>query len=145
MITEDYVSFEIAKLLKKKGFDERCKYVWELDKANDPQDNDGISKICAERFMEGESFVDNSDIKKVFEYEDWFEDYHKVYLCPTLQMTMKWLRKVHHIDISIIPLRSHKEYLPRIESDAISHDAIPCKEYEEACEIAIKYCLEHLI
>ena len=24
MITEDYVSFEVAKLLKEKGFDEEC-------------------------------------------------------------------------------------------------------------------------
>ena len=24
MITEDYISFEVAKILKEKGFDERC-------------------------------------------------------------------------------------------------------------------------
>jgi len=62
----------------------------------------------------------------------------------TLQMAMKWLREVYNIDISIIPLRSHKEYLPRIESDTISHDAIPCRKYEDACEAAIKYCLDNL-
>ena len=67
------------------------------------------------------------------------------YAVPTQQMAMKWLREVHNIDISIISLRSHKEYLPRIESDSISHDAIPCKEYEQACEEAIKYCLENLV
>lgn len=28
MIKEDYVSFEIAKLLREKGFDEVCSYEW---------------------------------------------------------------------------------------------------------------------
>ena len=27
-ITEDYVSFETAKLLKEKGFNEKCKYCY---------------------------------------------------------------------------------------------------------------------
>lgn len=26
MITEDYVSYEVTKLLKEKGFDEECSY-----------------------------------------------------------------------------------------------------------------------
>ena len=30
MITEDYVSFEISKLLKEKGFDWNCKQVYDL-------------------------------------------------------------------------------------------------------------------
>ena len=28
MVTEDYVSFETAKLLKEKGFDEKCFQYW---------------------------------------------------------------------------------------------------------------------
>ena len=31
MITEDYVSFKTAKLLKEKGFDEECWYWYEED------------------------------------------------------------------------------------------------------------------
>ena len=34
-ITEDYVSFEVAKLLKEKGFDEKC-LRWYV--ANEPQE-----------------------------------------------------------------------------------------------------------
>lgn len=101
-ITEDYVSFEIEKLLIEKGFD-----VDDCEVHYDPLDHT--------------------------QYE------------ITLQMARKWLREVHNIDISIIPLRSHKEYLPRIESDTISHDCIPYRKFEDACEIAIKYCLENLI
>lgn len=51
IITEDYVSFEVAKLLKEKGFDVKCRWVWILDKANDSQDTDGIYKLPAESFM----------------------------------------------------------------------------------------------
>lgn len=101
-ITEDYVSFEVAKLLKEKGFDvDECEVHYDM--------------------------LDHT------QYE------------ITIQMAMKWLREVHNIDISIIPLRSNKEYLPRIESNILDYDAIPCKKYEEAAEVAIKYCLEHLI
>jgi hypothetical protein len=123
MITEDYVSFETAKLLKEKGFDEKCLHYYEDNRHRD----------------EGIKFSDWCNI----EYSN--SEIGRRFTCPTLQMAMKWLREVHNIDISIIPLRSHKEYLPRIESDTISYDAIPCRKYEEACEVAIKYCLEKLI
>ncbi len=124
MITEDYVSFEVAKLLKEKGFNEKLLTFYITDEAK----KEGCFQLMA--FTDDKIDNNHSD---------------HCYLAPTLQMARKWLRKVHSIDISIIPLRSHKEYLPRIESDTISHDAIPCKEHEEAAEAAIKYCLENLI
>ena len=122
MITEDYVSFETAKLLKSKKFHVPTRSHY------DGRGGFGFLDICE---------IDWNNYKCFRE--------RRCYSAPTLQMAMKWLRKVHGIDISIIPLRSHKEYLPRIESDTISHDAIPCKEHEEAAEVAIKYCLENLV
>lgn len=114
-IIEDYVSFETAKLLKEKGFTENC--LMRYNRVGD---------------LVEEAYKFNWNFQTID------------YSAPTHQMAMKWLREVHDIDISIIPLRSSKEYLPRIESDSISHDAIPCKKYEDACENAIKYCLENL-
>ena len=154
MITEDYVSFEVSKLLKEKGFDEKCRYVWIFDKANDPQDTNGISKVCAEQLIDG-YFIDNSDIKKVAEYGDWFEDYHKAYLCPTLQIVLKWLREVHNLCIE--PYRTACGYLYTIST--IPYGSCKCNpkdggddedsgqwtSYEGACEAAIKYCLTNLI
>ena len=115
-IIEDYVSFETAKLLKEKGFTENC--LMRYNRVGD---------------LVEEAYKFNWNFQTID------------YSAPTLQMAMKWLRVVYDIYISIIPLRSHKEYLPRIESDTISHDAIPCRKYEDACEVAIKYCLENLI
>ena len=159
MITEDYVSFEVAKLLKEKGFDEKCRYIWMFDKANDPQDTDGISKVCAEQLIDG-SFIDNSGINKAAEDGNWFEDYHKVYLCPTLQMAMKWLREVHNLHIVTLPY-APMDRAPHHPGEAdmvyiiqLFKGIIPIDEigrsiikltYEEACEEAIKYCLTHLI
>ncbi len=46
MITEDYVSFETAKLLKEKGFDDECqKYYYELLKEH-PQTFSIYEEAC---------------------------------------------------------------------------------------------------
>ena len=125
MITEDYVSFEIAKLLKEKGFDEATFYDY----------NERGTR--------------------------WFEEvlvHHNSQggiACPTLQMAMKWLREVHNYSISIC-LDSYAEpydnqYYILIRRRKDKYDNIsPCEQvyfdsYEEACEAAIKYCLENLI
>jgi len=130
MITEDYVSFEIAKLLKEKGFDEKlftC-YVTDKDK------KEGCFLIM--------SFTD-----------DKIDNNHSnlCYSAPTLQMTMKWLREVHniHIDICSIWDEIHWLYQVFVITPRTARNSYVDKtlyvSYEEACEAAIKYCLENLI
>lgn len=150
MITEDYVSFETAKLLKEKGFNEKCRYVWELHKANIVGDTDGISKVCSQIFMEGESSVDNSDIERVIEYNGWSKSLYEAYLCPTLQVVRKWFLKKYNIFISVLFLEEYNGFGYLIENTlkkkyiATSEDS-SYKEPEEAAEVAIKYCLVNLI
>ena len=73
----------------------------------------------------------------------------------TLQMAMKWLRKVHNLciepyrtaygylyTISTIPYGSCK-YNPEDGGD--DEDSGQWTTYEGACEAAIKYCLKNLI
>ena len=63
---------------------------------------------------------------------------------PTLQMAMKWLRKVHNIDIWTE--RHNKRYKGYIHSEQRGDEALFYEDSpEEACEAAIKYCLENLI
>ena len=124
MITEDYVSFETAKLLKEKGFNEDSWFHYDVD---------------GDIVMKGYRLNMPEDIPA------W-----------TLQMAMKWLREVHRLIISpkynevkdergllysmwffdILPI---SKTLPVVEYNQ-SYDT-----YEEACEAAIKYCLENLI
>lgn len=120
MITEDYVSFETAKLLKKKGFDEGCIYVYRHDGSEDIWDADKEDIACQK---------------------------------PTLQMTMKWLREVHKLCISITPQVTDDDgdggclwqfaITSHLEPLSVSLELY--EQYEEACEAAIQYCLENLI
>ena len=127
-ITEDYVSFETAKLLKEKGFDESTSMVYmsygDLCKLN------RYNSIC------------NSD------YNDITKNYFE-YTAPTLQMAMKWLREVHNIDI--FPWKIGKGiyscaiFNSNTGQDLSSDKDFPSEKYEETVNAAIKYCLENLI
>ena len=121
MITEDYVSFETAKLLKEKGFDEMTELAYGLEHGHIRNDLPV-------------SYWRNSEIG---EYK---------FSCPTLQMTMKWLREVHYIDISVTPDRKAGYSVLIFKDKRLPFDTLDSySTYEYACETAIKYCLENLI
>lgn len=125
-ITEDYVLFEIAKLLKEKGFDKKLQYYY---------DTDGILVRC----RRGEYFSNKSN----------------VFIAPTLQMTEKWLRRVHniHIVIKIIKTYGNTKYYYELYGTKNRSLCVVCDIYkgeswdsnERACNEAIKYCLENLV
>ena len=128
MITEDYVSFEVAKLLKEKGFD--------------TSEIDGYFQ-----------FVYYSDGKI-----DFYDDDKPLFVCKavTLQMAMKWLREVHKLSVRprYDEVEDEKEHLYYVWFfDILSMNPYKTlvepvqgySTYEEAAEAAIKYCLENLI
>ena len=127
MITEDYCSYEVAKLLKEKGFNEPCK-VWY---------SEYTSQFGGEKYTSIE-FDDHNRFKK---------DYKFLFHAPTHQMAMKWLRETYNINIEI---RCNKtiveafimtiEDLPKCLVRGISSN-----KYEETVEAALKYALENLI
>ena len=133
MITEDYVSFETAKLLKKKGFDEGCSFV--------------VSTI-SKGVMPVSWPTTNSEIE---------DEKASLIALPSLQMAMKWLRKEHNLAISTsVTIDGWRSYVSQIKLDGegfvvdiidgIDDGNIPNSDtYEQACEAAIKYCLEKLI
>lgn len=122
---EDYVSFETAKLLKEKGFDEGC-IMWY-------EDDD-----CLVSTNDDYGLQSNSDhISKYFEYS-----------APTLQMAMKWLREVHNIFIQIELYSKHNNYCFELFQNTHRLMVEKCEVYnsfEETCEAAIEYCLTNLI
>ena len=126
-ITEDYVSFEVAKLLKEKGFDEGCSFVV-----------NAISKGV----MPVSWPTTNSDIE---------DEKASLIALPTLQMARKWLREKYNIHIEVVHLNvdRHTYYLYRYYSCQseryVQHTNPEYSTYEEACEAAIKYCLENFI
>lgn len=135
IITEDYVSFEIAKLLKEKGFNTHLITFYLINK----EKNEGVFQTTTF----SDDAVDNSS-----------EFYC---LAPTQQMTMKWLREVHNYYIQIMldswACGGHMGYyvvIQKIDSnfEIMLQDYVDdvfYKTYEDAVEAAIKYCLKNLI
>ena len=124
MITEDYVSFETAKLLKEKGFDWEC-----IGYYVDDEPNDIKHSFCGETNSTWES---------------------RCCSAPTLQMAMKWLREVHSLHIWVGhtagKVLSWYYEIHGISDGKVKHiGGIQCGSYEVTCEAAIKYCLENLI
>ena len=124
-MTETYVSFDVAKLLKEKGFDEHCFGAY-------TETNHNITMFTGQ--------IKNS------EYGD------AMYTAPTHQMTMAWLREVHHIFIEIgtsIDLNGDYHFRYAILNKECKYVRRGYTSfdwnYEDAVEAAIKYCLESLI
>ena len=131
MIEEAYVSFETAKLLKEKGFDESCNYAYISD----------------------DEFVDSSN-QLWREYNSQFNKIWDGYSAPTHQMAMRWLREVHGIFIEVNCNRNNLELtcaISKVEDDfgdKVYEDVgfyFQTYSYEEAVEAALKYCLTNLI
>lgn len=135
MITEDYVSFEVAKLLKGKGFDEEC-WSWYEDEDYVIESNDDYG------------YQSNTD----------HVSYDFICSRPTIQMVLKWLREVHNICIeTLIVFPTGKNGEPFFSCNYWSLkspfdlnvdyeiESRYFKTYEEAQEEAIKYCLENLL
>lgn len=127
MITEDYVSYEIAKLLKEKGF-------------TIPYDSFRGIYVNGrfKRLNPGSGYLYNSK-DEIIE------------VC-SLQMAMKWLREVHNKSIEIrsqglkaTSLGWIVEIYNLVNQDEEFHHPYTFPTYEQACESAIKYCLENLI
>ena len=133
-ITEDYVSFEVAKLLKERGFDESCYQKY---------DNEGYLSFNHVGYINSDKLCD---------------DFYA--LAPTLQMAMKWLREIYNIDICIIPsevgagVMDYTYVLYKIYTEDFYFEDLGIQgranniskiSYEGAAEAAIKYCLENLI
>ena len=123
MIKEAYCSYEVAKLLKEKGFDEKISTYY---------------------------LVHSNDFPEFFHKKDEFPDPKDVWLkCPTHQMTIAWLREVHNIDICVFPCQTGYilySYTVKIYKDKEIYLTITdFKTYEEAVEMAIKYSLKNLI
>lgn len=133
MITEDYVSFETAKLLKEKGFDESCECLYDTE-------NNDVSIVNG--WME----ISNSELE---------EREFVCYSAPTLQMAMKWLREEKKlnciIDVSFNQNRNKgTEYYFCVWENKLPYDLLresiqTFSTYKEAAEAAIKYCLENWI
>ena len=146
MITEDYVSFETAKLLKEKGFNHWCYKSY----------GDAVYYKGVPISFDEECDLKSEGLENEIEYVEggYLYDFGcdnrkkdaKVWAAPTLWVAMKWLRKVHnlHIEVHYNIFWNYYQYTifyydGKIESEMAYHS------FENAAEAAIKYCLENLV
>jgi len=124
-ITEDYCSYEVAKLLKEKGFHEPCIATYN-------------------------STTKNFQVEEI--YEDWTVHWKDYISAPTHQMALKWLREVYglHIwvDYSRLDCNEKQPYLWNIVETKIDGDyweGTYNKSPKNAVESALNYTLKNLI
>lgn len=132
MITEDYVSYEVAKLLKEKGF-----------------------PMIEHLFM----YVNKDNVFMTNHYaclklpQEEYKNFYEVYI-PTIthQMAMKWLRENKGLFINIgqskcmsAPIKYRFSIWKDVTYIGKSGDTGDYFTYEEAVETALKYCLTELI
>ena len=126
---EQYVSFEVAKLLKEKGF-------------NIPSDTS--YEVCL-----WQMYDEDGKVHWGIYSSDW-------YFRITQQMACDWLREEHNIDI--IPVIQHrwrysqespfKEYSCRVydsDGNIVLSATKWYSRYENAVEAALEYCLKNII
>ena len=122
MIKEDYVSFEVAKLLEEKGYE---------------GDFDGYYNNAGYEISRP-----NPNLK----------NYH-YYKRPSLYCAMKWLLETHNIFITILQtehttVTMEQEYFFYRVQKSRKRAGVFTDTFmnpEQACEAAIKYCLENFI
>ena len=135
MITEDYVSFETAKLLKEKGFD------WDESPFYSEQDRD-------EWRQNNNYTVPNTSYNPDLPFDS--ETITLIVPHVSIQMVMKWLReKCIFITLNIICFNLNNlpiwHFVIWRNNNHEYRSSDYFDSYEEACEAAIKYCLENLI
>ena len=121
-MNEDFVSFEIAKKLKEKGFNEPCYAYYHCNGGNDS------FELCGDR-----DFLNSKNQYRV--------------AAPTIPQVLKWLRNTYNLHVETYPcvLGMWKFLVTNITT--LEERAL-CDKYtssEQAAIAGVNYCLENLI
>ena len=141
-VFEFFIDFADASVLKQLGFD------WDIPTCYKVNEKD------AEVYMYHSPFNWNMprDLYEKYGSDNLFhayitEDDEQIeYIsAPTLDLVQRWLRDIHKLYISILPV-SNNAWLFRIENHQQANDEIynggDFETYEDTQEVAIKKCLE---
>ena len=124
MIQEDYVSYEVAKLLKEKGFDAMCEHY-------DFEDWQGLHSLH------------NA-------YGNWNAEKGCTSI-PSSSLAMKWLREKHKLFIDVSFQKDEDGSVTwfymiwALDYNGREYGKVDFSTFEEAVEAALKYALENLI
>lgn len=161
MITEDYVSFETAKLLKEKWFREWCSYCYGLDVRykGESIDQDEEIELKEQGYGDELEYVDGG---RLYHFGCDNRNEGSPYATPSLYVAIKWLRETQGLNIYVRGVWKDVEvsvfgdwepavvgyewFIESLTDDTYSKTSTEqFLTYEQACEAAIKYCLEKLV
>lgn len=150
MITENCVSFNIAKLLKEKGYKEWSSHYYRTDvryKGNSIS-FDEECELKSEGLGNEIEYIEGG-ILVHFGYSN-SDKFTSACAAPTIYEVMDFLRENHQIHISVNPFKHYDElyyqfdlYINGVLQKENSHYLY--NTYKDAAEAAIKYVLENLI
>ena len=128
MITEDYCSYEVSKLLKEKGFDEPCFSYYKNDK----------SVHWFEYRMRNSQTLERYTMRPHYGLAmKWLREKHKIYADPMQQGNYD--DNSIYYSYSVAQIIDGRSYIQRPMSVADKFT------YKEAVEAALNYSLENLI
>jgi hypothetical protein len=144
-LERDYVSFEIAKLLKEKGFDVPCNSYYELALTTNEDSVTGFSGPFG--WKEGElnlqyGHIINNDKASDLSNEAWF-----ICAAPELYVVQKWLLVTHKLWITITSC-SQESWQCHITGVGEPLGKLYFEDFnspQEALEAAIQHCLNNVI
>ena len=146
MTHDEICTYEVAKLAKKKGFNEECREFYCDDKSQKR-----ITRISCNRRVTSFDYCSNSML------EDYYPPYEYCYIAaPTQSLLQRWIREEKGLCISVeaYPTLAIKgkvcfAWVAKSGSDGHfmkSNDSLlNFSTYELALEDALKYALENLI
>ena len=136
MTDDQYVSLEVARLLKEKGYDEWCRSYW-----------GGFTEkalyMCEANRGKAFDYCNNSMLTR--HYNDYDQEY---IAAPSLQEAMKWLRDNYKLQIWVEPSNDKEGlYNAHVVRNWWIRDwaGIGYSSWEKATNEAILYCLKFLV
>jgi len=142
MIKEYFVSFEAAKLLKDKGFNEETSYVY----------SDSGELLRLTEF--GVRDLTNVDCNGYSMWQFQMDYVLSIISAPSLQRTTEWLRVNHNLVCSVKPYVTTEGFFYAYKVYFLDNERLGCfikdkraqfASPAEATRAAVKYCLENLI
>lgn len=130
----EFVTFEMAKKLKEKGFKEKCMIYYDY---------------AGESHYNYESDISNKEI--YFCHNEFNNIWHKDLVdAPTISQVLKWLREKHLLVIPVPSYFNAEGVCISWDCDIWADDNYECcrvdkKTYEEAALTGIEYVLDNLI
>ena len=116
MIAEDYCSYEVAKLLKEKGFNEP---VTELNRLLCKEGEKPVLRITHQKAMK------------------WLREEYEIDIIPIIRHSLKYTQES--------PFRDYACRVYDCDGNIVLSATKWYSRYENAVEAALKYCLENLI